>query len=73
MHFKSCNLHVNIVSTVWEEHHMISTEAGRFDFHEPVSLDQFLKCPPSGAYTTSLHSIPDEDAATIIKANCVFL
>lgn len=62
-----------VYSIQWEEHHMISTKAGRFDSHEPVSLDQFLKWHPSGAYTTSFHSIPDEDAATIIKANCVFL
>lgn len=65
--------HHCVYSIQWEEHHMIPTEAERFDSHVPVSLCRFLKCHPSGAFTTSFHSIPDEDAATIIKANCVFL
>ncbi len=32
----------------------------------------FLKHDPSGARRTSSDSISDEDAATVIKANCVF-
>lgn len=51
---------------------MSSTAARQFDSHEPVSLDPFLKRDPSGVRRTSSDSISDEDAATVIKANCVF-
>lgn len=50
---------------------MSSTAARRFNSHEPVSLDPFLKRDPSGARRTSSDSISDEDT-TVIKANCVF-